>query len=80
MDRAQSEAAANGVQCLVKLLPPGPLRALEELELAEAHYRESLALEPQAAIHNDLGFVLDPQGLINDALQHNRKALELEPN
>jgi superkiller protein 3 len=50
-----------------------------ELEVAEAHYRESLAIEPQAAIHNDLGFVLERQGLTDDAVEQYRKALELDP-
>jgi len=52
---------------------------LGELELAEAHYRESLAIEPQAAIYNDLGFVLERQGLTEDAAAMYRKALELDP-
>jgi len=52
---------------------------LGELELAEAHYRESLAIEPQAAIHNDLGFVLERQGLSEEAVEQYRKALELDP-
>jgi tetratricopeptide (TPR) repeat protein len=50
-----------------------------ELELAEAHYRESLAIEPQAAIYNDLGFVLERQGLGEDAAEAYRKALQLDP-
>ncbi|MCG8590783.1 MAG: tetratricopeptide repeat protein [Proteobacteria bacterium] len=50
-----------------------------ELELAEAHYRESLALEPQPAIYNDLGFVLERQGLADEAAEFYRKALELDP-
>ena len=52
---------------------------LGELELAEAHYRESLAIEPQAAIYNDLGFVLERQGLADEAATSYRKALELDP-
>jgi tetratricopeptide (TPR) repeat protein len=52
---------------------------LGELELAEAHYRESLALEPQAAIYNDLGFVLERQGLSEEAVEMYRKSLELDP-
>jgi superkiller protein 3 len=52
---------------------------LGELELAEVHYRESLAIEPQAAIYNDLGFVLERQGLPEDAAEAYRKALELDP-
>ncbi|MEJ2515079.1 MAG: tetratricopeptide repeat protein [Gammaproteobacteria bacterium] len=52
---------------------------LGELEMAEAHYRESLAIEPQPAIYNDLGFVLERQGLIEDAAEAYRKALELDP-
>jgi tetratricopeptide (TPR) repeat protein len=50
-----------------------------ELELAEAHYRESLALEPQPAIYNDLGFVLERQGLSDEAVEMYRKSLELDP-
>jgi tetratricopeptide (TPR) repeat protein len=52
---------------------------LGELEMAEAHYRESLAIEPQAAIYNDLGFVLERQGMPEDAAEAYRKALELDP-
>jgi Flp pilus assembly protein TadD len=52
---------------------------LGELELAEAHYRESLAIEPQPAIYNDLGFVLERMGLTEDATAAYRKALELDP-
>lgn len=50
-----------------------------ELEMAEAHYRESLAIEPQPAIYNDLGFVLERQGLPFEAVDMYRKSLELEP-
>ncbi len=50
-----------------------------ELELAEAHYRESLAIEPQPAIYNDLGFVLERQGMADEAVENYRKALELDP-
>lgn len=52
---------------------------LGELELAEAHYRESLAIEPQPAIYNDLGFVLERQGLPDEAAELYRKSLELDP-
>jgi tetratricopeptide (TPR) repeat protein len=52
---------------------------LGELEVAEAHYRESLAIEPQPAIYNDLGFVLERQGLAEEAVGAYRKALELDP-
>jgi Flp pilus assembly protein TadD len=52
---------------------------LGELELAEAHYRESLAVEPQPAIYNDLGFVLERQGLAEEADEFYRKSLELDP-
>ena len=52
---------------------------LGELELAEAHYRESLAIEPQPAIYSDLGFVLERQGLADEAIEMYRKALELDP-
>jgi Tfp pilus assembly protein PilF len=50
-----------------------------ELEMAEIHYRESLAIDPQAAIYNDLGFVLERQGLSEEAALAYRKALELDP-
>jgi len=50
-----------------------------ELEIAEAHYRESLAIEPQPAIYNDLGFVLERQGLPEEAAEAYSKALELDP-
>jgi tetratricopeptide (TPR) repeat protein len=52
---------------------------LDELELAEAHYRESLAIQPQPAVYSDLGFVLERQGLVDEAEEQYRKALELEP-
>ncbi|HEX5067833.1 MAG TPA: tetratricopeptide repeat protein, partial [Myxococcota bacterium] len=52
---------------------------LGELELAEAHYRESLAIEPQPAIYNDLGFVLEREGLGEEAVALYRKALALDP-
>jgi tetratricopeptide (TPR) repeat protein len=52
---------------------------LGELEIAEVHYRESLAIEPQAAIYSDLGFVLERQGMAEDAADAYRKALELDP-
>jgi tetratricopeptide (TPR) repeat protein len=52
---------------------------LGELEMAEVHYRESLAIEPEAAIYSDLGFVLERQGMIEDAAEAYRKALELDP-
>jgi len=50
-----------------------------EFEMAEAHYRESLALEPQAAIYNDLGYVLEKQGMPEDAADAYRKSVELDP-
>ena len=53
---------------------------LGELEVAEAHYRESLAIEPQAAIYNDLGFVLARQGLPHEAAEMYRESLELDPD
>jgi tetratricopeptide (TPR) repeat protein/WD40 repeat protein len=52
---------------------------LGELEMAEAHYRESVAIEPQPAIYNDLGFVLERQGLGEEAVEMYRKSLELDP-
>jgi len=50
-----------------------------ELEVAEAHYRESLAINPQPAIYNDLGFVLERQGLPDEAAEAYRNALKLDP-
>ncbi len=52
---------------------------LGEFELAEAHYRESVAIEPQPAIYNDLGFVLERQGLVSEAVEMYLKAIELNP-
>jgi tetratricopeptide (TPR) repeat protein len=52
---------------------------LGELELAEAHYRESLAIQPQPAIYNDLGVVLERLGMPDDAVAAFRKAVELDP-
>lgn len=52
---------------------------LGELELAEAHYRESIAIQPQPAIYNDLGFVLERQGLVDEATSLYREALALDP-
>jgi Flp pilus assembly protein TadD len=50
-----------------------------ELEVAEAHYRESLAIKPQPAIYNDLGVVLERQGLPDEALEAYRSAVKLDP-
>ena len=50
-----------------------------ELEVAEAHYRESLAIKPQPAIYNDLGFVLERQGMPDEAAEQYRKSLSLDP-
>ncbi len=52
---------------------------LGELEVAEAHYRESLAIKPQPEIYNDLGFVLEREGMSEEATEAYRKALELDP-
>ena len=52
---------------------------LGELEVAEAHYRDSLAIKPQPAIYNDLGFVLERQGLSEEATEAYRKAVRLDP-
>jgi tetratricopeptide (TPR) repeat protein len=50
-----------------------------EFEVAEGHYRESLAVNPQPAIWNDLGFVLERQGLSDEAARAYRMAIELDP-
>jgi Flp pilus assembly protein TadD len=52
---------------------------LGELEVAEAHFRESLAIRPQPAIYNDLGFVLEREGLPDEAVAMYRKAVKLDP-
>lgn len=52
---------------------------LGELEMAEAHFRESLAIKAQPEIYNDLGFVLERQGLTEEAVRAYRKAIELDP-
>jgi superkiller protein 3 len=52
---------------------------LGELEMAEAHYRESLAIKQQPEIYNDLGFVLEREGLTDEAVEMYRKALKLDP-
>ncbi|MCJ7452202.1 MAG: tetratricopeptide repeat protein [Steroidobacteraceae bacterium] len=52
---------------------------LGELEVAEAHYRESLAIKPQPEIYNDLGFVLEREGMSEEAVEAYRKALDLDP-
>ena len=50
-----------------------------EFEVAEAHYRESLAIKPQPAIYNDLGVVLERQGLPDEAVEAYRNAVKLDP-
>ena len=50
-----------------------------ELEVAEAHYRDSLAIKAQPAIYNDLGVVLERQGLPEEAAEAYRKAIKLDP-
>jgi Flp pilus assembly protein TadD len=52
---------------------------LGELEVAEAHYRESLAIKPQPEIYNDLGVVLEREGLVDEAAEMYRKAVKLNP-
>ena len=52
---------------------------LGELEVAEAHYRESLAIKEQPEIHNDLGFVLEREGLTEEAVEEYRQAIKLDP-
>ncbi|MEM6485452.1 MAG: tetratricopeptide repeat protein, partial [Pseudomonadota bacterium] len=53
---------------------------LGELAIAEAHFRESLSIEPQPAIYNDLGFVLERQGLGREAMEQYRQAVEIAPD
>ena len=50
-----------------------------EIELAEIHYRESLAIEPQASIYNDLGYVLERQGMVDEAVEAYQNALAIDP-
>ena len=50
-----------------------------EVELAEIHYRESLAIEPQASIYNDLGYVLELQGMLDEAVEAYQNALTIDP-
>jgi Flp pilus assembly protein TadD len=52
---------------------------LGELEVAEAHYRESLAIKPQPEIYNDLGVVLEREGLADEAADMYRQAVKLNP-
>jgi tetratricopeptide (TPR) repeat protein len=87
----QQGKSQEAITALEKALAedPGHLKAhnnmalasidLGQLEVAEAHYRESLAIEPQPAIHNDLGFVLERMGLSHEAVEQYQKALELDP-
>ena len=51
-----------------------------EVELAEIHYRESLSIEPQASIYNDLGYVLERQGMVDEAVEAYQNALAIDPN
>ena len=51
-----------------------------EFELAEAHYRESLAIELQPTIYNDLGFVLERQGLPEEATDTYRSLIRNQPS
>lgn len=51
-----------------------------EFEMAEVHYLESVAIEPQPAIYNDLGYVLESQGLPDEAADMYRASLELAPD
>ncbi|WP_299941287.1 Wzy polymerase domain-containing protein [uncultured Microbulbifer sp.] len=86
--QGKSEAAAVALEKALKIDPKHQkshnnmaLVSIDigELELAEAHYRESLAIKPQAAIYNDLGFVLERQGLPDEAMAMYRRSLELDP-
>jgi len=51
-----------------------------ELELAEIHYRESLAIEKQPSIYNDLGYVLERLGMPEEAFEAYQQVLELDPD
>lgn len=87
----QQGKSADAVVALEKALAVDPKHAkahnnmalasidIGELEMAEAHYRESLAIEPQPAIYNDLGFVLERQGMLDEATEQYRKSIELDP-
>ncbi|MEM7692346.1 MAG: tetratricopeptide repeat protein [Pseudomonadota bacterium] len=52
---------------------------LGDYAIAEAHFRESLAIEAQPAIYNDLGFVLERQGLAREAMESYREAVAIAP-
>ncbi len=49
-----------------------------EFEVAEAHFRDSLAINPQPAIYSDLGFVMEKQGLLDEAEKSYRQAIKLD--
>ncbi|MFK7977325.1 MAG: tetratricopeptide repeat protein, partial [Halioglobus sp.] len=88
----QQGESEQAVDALEEALAADPLHAkahnnmalasidIGELEMAEAHYRESLAIEPHPAIYNDLGFVLERQGLMEEAVEAYRQSLALDPN
>ena len=51
-----------------------------DLDKAAFHFRTSLETEPKAEIHSDLGFILHRQGDRPGAVEHYKKALDLDPN
>jgi tetratricopeptide (TPR) repeat protein/glycosyltransferase involved in cell wall biosynthesis len=52
-----------------------------ELVAAEEAYRQAIALRPNlVAIHNNLGYTLQLQGLFDEAITCYQKALEIQPN
>lgn len=51
-----------------------------KFDKAEAQFRQSLAIFPEAASsHNDLGFVLQEQNRLSEAVFYFRRAIELDP-
>jgi spermidine synthase len=54
---------------------------LGQAEPAIRHYKEAARLEPNnAAIHNNLGFMLYERGQVDEALAHYQEAVRLRPN
>lgn len=60
----------------------GNLRfSIGQLAAAESAYRQAIALQPNlVAIHNNLGYTLQLQGLSDEAIACYQNALEIQPN